>query len=391
VKEIALRLLVFSFLQMLIVTVSATADSYEKVLEQFIGQKRQIAQHDQQLVEDQLLKNAVLTSEQIKKLRTLLDESANITDKVYFGSSGLLQEAARILLKQKNFHAFDSVTHFDKDKAVEELANHNPHYKTLRDARLKHMQEYLAPVKRDIAKLINQKNTSLPYQTILKTFGLGGFIATLYKFLKKYKIIHSHFKSSQSNSERTDGGEHPNPRTHFPSIPPAPITTTLDTSIQGSTSILTFAPTKVKEPQISRKQADQLGIQLLNALEEHNIPEAKKLIKKGANIHLATNNGYTPLHLAARIKSIQIVNDLLQAGANIDAQTDNGYTPLYSVVKELYPSLHSDHDVLEALEVVKILLKAGASVNVTATDRRTLLSLTGNYSYTELALWFIAY
>jgi ankyrin repeat protein len=52
---------------------------------------------------------------------------------------------------------------------------------------------------------------------------------------------------------------------------------------------------------------------------------------KGANLSLADNNGYTPLHLAARKASVRLVRYLLSRGVDPSSADAYGNTPLHEV------------------------------------------------------------
>ena len=53
------------------------------------------------------------------------------------------------------------------------------------------------------------------------------------------------------------------------------------------------------------------------------------LRQNGANIEAETDQGKTPLHVAASEGSEKSVERLIQMGANIDAKTFRGLTPLH--------------------------------------------------------------
>lgn len=62
-------------------------------------------------------------------------------------------------------------------------------------------------------------------------------------------------------------------------------------------------------------------------------------------------NGYTPLHIAAKKNQMEIATTLLQYGAETNIQTKQGVTPLHLVSQEG----HS--------EMAALLLQRGAHVN----------------------------
>ena len=78
---------------------------------------------------------------------------------------------------------------------------------------------------------------------------------------------------------------------------------------------------------------------------------ALKLIKEGAEVNARTASGLTPLHEVGTGKgNVEIAKALIQAGADVNAINAHGATPLHRA---------ADH---EKLEIVKVLLKAGAYV-----------------------------
>jgi ankyrin repeat protein len=66
----------------------------------------------------------------------------------------------------------------------------------------------------------------------------------------------------------------------------------------------------------------------MTAIKNNNESAALFLIDNGANVKFTTQDGSTPLHLAAEHGSKTIIQQLLGKGAYIDTQT-NGCTPLY--------------------------------------------------------------
>lgn len=62
--------------------------------------------------------------------------------------------------------------------------------------------------------------------------------------------------------------------------------------------------------------------------------------------------GLTPMHLAAKSNSPQIIRLLMDKGADINAQDENGFTPLMYAIMQ-----HSN-------DAVKFLLENGANLNI---------------------------
>ena len=88
-----------------------------------------------------------------------------------------------------------------------------------------------------------------------------------------------------------------------------------------------------------------------------NLNLVSDLIVLGANLDWQDEKwGWTPLHWAARAGKIEIVRMLIDAGANVNVQTNGGSTPLHEAVR--YGSV----------EIVRMLIDAGADVNLQDED-----------------------
>jgi ankyrin repeat protein len=90
---------------------------------------------------------------------------------------------------------------------------------------------------------------------------------------------------------------------------------------------------------------------LIAALRENNSARVKLLLEAGANVNQPTQAGFFPLYVAATVNPA-IVPLLLAHGAQIDAKNTEGETALHGAVK------------FGKEEAVKILLSAGADINV---------------------------
>lgn len=74
-----------------------------------------------------------------------------------------------------------------------------------------------------------------------------------------------------------------------------------------------------------------------------------ELLKRGANVDNATKKGNTALHIASLAGQKDIIHLLLQYNASVNVQSQNGFTPLYMAAQE-------NHD-----ECVNYLLAKGAN------------------------------
>ncbi len=54
-----------------------------------------------------------------------------------------------------------------------------------------------------------------------------------------------------------------------------------------------------------------------------------KLIRKGADVNLPVQDGFTALHIAAQNGDASIVDALLRAGAAVNMNDDAQWTPLF--------------------------------------------------------------
>ena len=93
-------------------------------------------------------------------------------------------------------------------------------------------------------------------------------------------------------------------------------------------------------------------------------PESLRLLlSHGANIHQKANDGFTPLHVAARLGNVETVQRLMDAGADIEAQDARGMTPLLVASSELNK------------ETVEALIHYQARVNVRDKGNHTPLDV----------------
>jgi len=115
-------------------------------------------------------------------------------------------------------------------------------------------------------------------------------------------------------------------------------------------------------------------LQLINLSEKSNsLPEIKKLFKqKKLNVEAVDKDGYFPLYNAATAGNVKVVKFLIKKGADINQRLEKRggcrRTPLIGVIKNYY-GLDED----KVLEIVKILIKNGAYMDVEDCRERTPL------------------
>lgn len=146
----------------------------------------------------------------------------------------------------------------------------------------------------------------------------------------------------------------------------------------------------------------QLQSGLLNRTPLHcaaTAPIAEILLKAGTNIHTTDDNGSSPLHSAARLRTPEtplLIQKLIQAGADMKPNRF-GETPLFGASAEAIPVLLNHFDVKidtknkngntaldhslsyhsgdkgEDLKAIKLLLELGANPNSCSPSGRSLL------------------
>ncbi|MDR3285227.1 MAG: ankyrin repeat domain-containing protein [Holosporales bacterium] len=117
---------------------------------------------------------------------------------------------------------------------------------------------------------------------------------------------------------------------------------------------------------------------LLLLAAEYGYTKFVKVLLCIANVNARDNNGYTPLHRAAREGHAGTVQVLVDAGANRDARAIDGCTPLHWAA-------HRGHT-----EVVKILLNAGANKDAKDIDGYTPLHCVAFRRHTEVVKILLA-
>jgi ankyrin repeat protein len=109
---------------------------------------------------------------------------------------------------------------------------------------------------------------------------------------------------------------------------------------------------------------------LLNAADEGQLQVLEMLIEHNADIHIRTDGGVSPLHVA--IGNIDIMQVLLGHGANANARDNHNSTPLHC-------SSWCQHEGFESrsgtAEGVRLLLKHGAIIDAEDNQGRTPLQL----------------
>lgn len=89
------------------------------------------------------------------------------------------------------------------------------------------------------------------------------------------------------------------------------------------------------------------------------------LIARGVDVNGVDACGYTPLHLAAKCKSAQLISALIQSGANIEAERKPGLTPIRETL------LAKPFDI----ESIQTFIKYGANINSAPPGGKSVIEL----------------
>jgi ankyrin repeat protein len=110
---------------------------------------------------------------------------------------------------------------------------------------------------------------------------------------------------------------------------------------------------KRKRSTITPEQAHTLGLQLIDALKNGNIEEAASLIEKNADVNVIDDSGNGPIYYAISKTFLNIVQMLLDAGANVHLADKNNRTPLHLASQkscELVQKLLNAHANIHAVD-----------------------------------------
>ena len=99
---------------------------------------------------------------------------------------------------------------------------------------------------------------------------------------------------------------------------------------------------------------------LMNAITNNNFETIKLLVAFGADVNIVNERGETAIFGAIESGSPEYVKELLSAKANVNLKNSKDLTPLMIAIDRV----HRDLDV----QIVKLLLEAGADVNTTTSS-----------------------
>ncbi|KAK6212805.1 putative ankyrin-repeat protein [Pestalotiopsis sp. IQ-011] len=113
---------------------------------------------------------------------------------------------------------------------------------------------------------------------------------------------------------------------------------------------------------------------ILSAVRRGNIDIYEFLIEQGANVDDVNNNGAMPLHAAVQSGNFEMTNTLLEANAD-----SSGKAPLNELLS-LFQAAEGSQ-----LEIVKLLLEAGAVANAPERNGETALHTAAEHNLVHMA------
>ncbi|KAH7616281.1 putative serine/threonine-protein kinase drkA [Nannochloris sp. 'desiccata'] len=156
--------------------------------------------------------------------------------------------------------------------------------------------------------------------------------------------------------------------------------------------------------------SESLDLELLEAVRVNNIGKVERLVRNGANVNVADNEGHTALMEAAKEGYVDCVKLLLKHGADVNYCDNHSCTALMLAVfngdvncLEVLVKHGADVNVADnhgntalnwaasggKVDYLEVLLKHGADVNVTNNDGKTALmeaASGGKVDYLEVLL-----
>ncbi|HEX8749165.1 MAG TPA: ankyrin repeat domain-containing protein, partial [Pyrinomonadaceae bacterium] len=98
--------------------------------------------------------------------------------------------------------------------------------------------------------------------------------------------------------------------------------------------LLERGASQVKQfPVGQRELADSHAAdQLLQAVRQGNLRQARSLISSGVNVNARTRDGQTALHIATTKGDLNMMDLLLRSGVDVDAANNSGWTALWQAV-----------------------------------------------------------
>ncbi|CAB3258050.1 unnamed protein product [Arctia plantaginis] len=130
-----------------------------------------------------------------------------------------------------------------------------------------------------------------------------------------------------------------------------------------------------QDPYLATVDAkDDMGQTVLHAAVRTNWTDGVCIaLGAGASVFMKANDGDSPIHSAAAVGDIHILQHILSvAKYAIDYRNQKGQTALFVAIMQ------------NNLEIVKILIDNGASLSIVLPDHQTVLHIAARYGYTDI-------
>ncbi|XP_073962846.1 transient receptor potential cation channel subfamily A member 1-like isoform X2 [Choristoneura fumiferana] len=118
------------------------------------------------------------------------------------------------------------------------------------------------------------------------------------------------------------------------------------------------------------------------AIEVEWVPGVCVALEAGADVALKANDGETPVHSAAALGNLEVLNEILSLAKQkkfIDCQNDEGETPLFKAIKHGHA------------ECVRALLNEGAALDITLPGDVNVLHVAADYGHYDILKYLLEY
>jgi ankyrin repeat protein len=147
----------------------------------------------------------------------------------------------------------------------------------------------------------------------------------------------------------------------------APVTSTLDDTMRWGEYERIFEVLKrgqvaeleaeaVRNPTFPEGVDDYIGRRwIINAIDAHSTPTVEWMLRKRVDLDFSDDEGYTPVHTAIDRKGanhLEVLKLLLEAGAPVNLKGINDWTPAHMAVAR------------DDVEALKLLVKFGADLSI---------------------------
>ena len=131
-----------------------------------------------------------------------------------------------------------------------------------------------------------------------------------------------------------------------------------------------------------------LGRDLYEACEKNELTRAREVLAASSPscLQWTSLGGWTPLHVACEVSSVELVKCLLSAGSDVNAKFASSDPPIQVAIHSMFDE-HGNRSVRyeSGIEVIKLLLEAGADIHVHGSNLCSSEGLARLYDDVELS------